>query len=300
MKLPLTPIHVAMITFNGTKYLQAQLDSLAAQSVLPSALWVSDDGSTDGTIQILRKFKEKAPFSVFILAGPKWGASANMASLVSKMPPESIATCDQDDIWLPNRLKDIRNWLTKSDQSAPTIHVCTRKGFIGRSQAKHRHSFANALVENRAPGNASTFNPAAVRLLQSHAVRLPPATPFFDWWAYQLVLGAGGNVINDKKCGVFYRAHRNNTLGPRWNPRGILTRVSALLDGTYKSWILNQARALSLSNASLSPKNRLILEQFLLSARNNGSLGPVHRLSHMDQILLRLVWHFPTTQKFNS
>ncbi len=97
---------IALITFNGAKYLQEQLDSLAKQTVLPDELVVCDDCSTDATMEILHRFAETAPFSVRIFQNEKnLGWSANFHKAFFLCENEVTFFCDQDDIWLPEKLE---------------------------------------------------------------------------------------------------------------------------------------------------------------------------------------------------
>ena len=59
-------ISIALCTYNGARYLQKQLDSIADQTVLPGELVACDDGSSDETVEILKAFSEKAPFPVHV------------------------------------------------------------------------------------------------------------------------------------------------------------------------------------------------------------------------------------------
>ena len=89
-----------MATFNGAPYLQEQLDSLAAQSHLPSELVISDDGSTDKTLELVHDFAAKAPFPVIIHQNDtRLGYRANFFHTTTLCKSDLIAFSDQDDIW---------------------------------------------------------------------------------------------------------------------------------------------------------------------------------------------------------
>jgi len=94
-----------MCTYNGERYLQQQLDSLASQTYLPSELVVCDDRSTDSTPQIIRCFAASSPFSVrFVQNRRNIGSTANFNQAVALCEGELIALCDQDDIWRQDKL----------------------------------------------------------------------------------------------------------------------------------------------------------------------------------------------------
>ena len=104
------PLHtrsmsVVMATFDGAPFLQAQLDSLAAQTRRPDELVLSDDGSRDETLEIARAFAERAPFPVRILEGPRRGLAENFWSATSAAQGQLIAWSDQDDVWAPTKLE---------------------------------------------------------------------------------------------------------------------------------------------------------------------------------------------------
>lgn len=98
-------ISVALCTYNGGKYLQEQLASLAQQSLLPAELVVCDDQSQDNTWAILEQFAQQAPFPVHLYQNPeRLGVSGNFGRAISLCREEYIAFADQDDVWLPHKL----------------------------------------------------------------------------------------------------------------------------------------------------------------------------------------------------
>ncbi|HEX8116810.1 MAG TPA: glycosyltransferase family 2 protein [Pyrinomonadaceae bacterium] len=98
-------LSVALCTYNGERFLQEQLDSIAAQTRLPDELVVSDDRSTDGTRQIVESFAAAAPFRVKLHVNEvNVGSSRNFDNAVRLCEGDVIALCDQDDVWLPEKL----------------------------------------------------------------------------------------------------------------------------------------------------------------------------------------------------
>ncbi len=97
---------VALCTFNGERYLEQQLASIAAQTRHPGELVACDDGSTDGTLAILHRFAATAPFPVSIHSNDhNLGSNRNFEQAVMLCRGERIALCDQDDLWLPHKLE---------------------------------------------------------------------------------------------------------------------------------------------------------------------------------------------------
>ena len=98
-------VSVVMATFNGGRFISEQLDSIARQTHLPAELIVSDDASTDDTIKIVKTFAKTAPFPVRIVENEtRLGYGGNFLSATRHASGAYLAFCDQDDIWLPNKL----------------------------------------------------------------------------------------------------------------------------------------------------------------------------------------------------
>lgn len=101
-------ISVAMATYNGARFLSEQLESLARQSELPCELVICDDGSTDETLQVLGRFADQAPFPVRVVRNDRnLGFADTFLRAASLCEGDAIAFCDQDDVWLPNKLADV-------------------------------------------------------------------------------------------------------------------------------------------------------------------------------------------------
>ena len=101
-----TTTSVAMATCNGERFLQEQLDCLARQAMLPFELVVCDDGSTDGTLDILHRFARNAPFPVLIYENKKrLGFGFNFLQAIGRSTGELVALCDQDDVWKEHKLR---------------------------------------------------------------------------------------------------------------------------------------------------------------------------------------------------
>jgi glycosyltransferase involved in cell wall biosynthesis len=99
-------ISIAMATYNGEKFLRDQLSSLANQSRLPDELVVTDDRSTDQTIQILKEFRASAPFAVQLSANDRrLGYAENFLRAAAQCKGDLVAFCDQDDVWMPHKLE---------------------------------------------------------------------------------------------------------------------------------------------------------------------------------------------------
>jgi glycosyltransferase involved in cell wall biosynthesis len=99
-------LSVALATFNGEEFINAQLASLAAQTVLPDELVVCDDGSTDETVRLLERFRRDAPFPVHIHPNSeRLGFAETFLRCAGICRGDVIAFCDQDDSWLTQKVE---------------------------------------------------------------------------------------------------------------------------------------------------------------------------------------------------
>ena len=106
----MTRISIAMATYNGARFLDEQLRSLAGQTLLPLELVVSDDGSTDDTLAQVRAFAAHAPFPVVIVESEgRLGYRLNFRRAAQHCSGDIIAFCDQDDIWREDKLGVMAN-----------------------------------------------------------------------------------------------------------------------------------------------------------------------------------------------
>jgi hypothetical protein len=98
-------VSIALCTCNGERYLRQQLHSIAQQTRLPYELVVCDDVSTDSTRRIVEEFARSASFPVrFFRNAARLGSTKNYEQAIGLCAGDLIALCDQDDIWLPEKL----------------------------------------------------------------------------------------------------------------------------------------------------------------------------------------------------
>ena len=115
-------ISIAMATFNGGRFIQDQLESIAHQSMVPYELVITDDGSTDDTLSIIAEFSRSAPFPVHLHCNEtRLGYADNFIKAASLCRGDLIAFSDQDDIWLRNKLAHCAEYF-KNDDVMLAVH----------------------------------------------------------------------------------------------------------------------------------------------------------------------------------
>src|SRR5919199_6162917 len=111
-------VSVAMCTYNGERYLQEQLDSIAAQTCLPDELVVCDDRSSDRTLEIIQIFKSKVSFPVHLHINPEnLGTIKNFEKAISLCTGDIIVLSDQDDVWKPHKVETILQAFAKNTKA---------------------------------------------------------------------------------------------------------------------------------------------------------------------------------------
>ncbi len=101
-------ISVAMCTYDGERFLREQLASIAAQERAPDELVVCDDRSRDSTRDIIEDFAATAPFAVRLHTNERnLGSTKNFERAITLCEGEIIVLSDQDDVWLPSKLRRI-------------------------------------------------------------------------------------------------------------------------------------------------------------------------------------------------
>ena len=109
-------VSIALCTYNGENFLEEQLSSIGQQTRLPDELIISDDDSTDSTVQIAEKFAAIAPFSVKISINTKrLGSTKNFERAISQCSGDIIFLSDQDDYWNPKKINLIVRVLEESN-----------------------------------------------------------------------------------------------------------------------------------------------------------------------------------------
>ena len=99
-------ISIAMTTYNGEKYISEQLESFIAQTRQPDELVITDDCSTDKTMDILREFKKKSPFDVKIYSNKlNLGYTQNFNKSLQLCSGDIVFLSDQDDVWFSNKIE---------------------------------------------------------------------------------------------------------------------------------------------------------------------------------------------------
>ncbi len=263
-------------TYNGEAFLAAQLDSLAAQDGVRLEVFARDDGSSDRTLDILADYARLWPQLASPLGGGNLGPARSFLALLGAVPAtfDHYAFCDQDDVWLPDKLARAVATLADADPDRPALYcskaLCVDEALrpMGESLFMGTGRFEELLFANMAIGNTVVMNAAAFQLIRSR----PPAggVIMHDWWC-ALVISAFGVILFDERPGVLYRQHPGNVFGSRPSRlSSILAQAPALLRDPSRFYpIHGQAAELLRLFGDQLPADLRMMTQALVSSRRS-------------------------------
>mgnify|MGYP001361623119 CR=1 FL=1 len=258
--------------YNGNKYLIDQLDSIISQTHNSKQIFIFNDNSSE-KINLLNSYQNKKSNSIITTINRKknLGFAGNFLFGLRDVGSnfDYYAFSDQDDIWEINKIEKALNQISKLDTFKPVLY-CSRTAYytedcskeIGESKYfKNKKGFKNALIQNIAAGNTIVLNRSARDLVVESLICDKYIS--HDWWCYQLITAAGGEVIYDKKKSVRYRQHRQNLIGGNNRFRDKLQRLNSFISGIFKSWIDVNISNLNNNRNLIKRDNLEILDNFI-------------------------------------
>jgi glycosyltransferase involved in cell wall biosynthesis len=296
-------IAVLISTYNGEAFLAAQLDSLLAQEGVAVEVFARDDGSSDATLAILADYAHHWPALARPLTGPNLGPAASFLTLLASAPDsfDGYAFCDQDDVWLPDKLARAMSSLGAAGEDAPALYcsrvMCVDAALrpLGPAPIKHDSRFEHLLFENIAFGVTVVMNRPAAALVRAH----PPGAGMImhDWWC-ALTISAFGSVTYDPQPGVLYRQHGRNQIGQSPGRIGEWARLAKLFArAPRRFWPIHAQAAefLRLYGPNLDPGRRRRVEAVVDSRRSLAARlafaasGDIRRADALGALIARVL-----------
>ncbi len=215
-------IVILLSTYNGSNYLNQQLDSLLSQANTNFQIIARDDGSTDDTLQILKSYNINVIPSTLNL-----GACASFAALldyaVSKTDAHYFMFCDQDDVWESNKIEKSLKAMIREESTHPytpvLIHTdlqvvddnleTIHESFMQFQNIDYKYNaLNNLLIQNTVTGCTVMIN----RKLAEASLPIPNNATMHDWWL-GLVASQFGRIVFTTGFTIKYRQHSSNTIG---------------------------------------------------------------------------------------
>jgi glycosyltransferase involved in cell wall biosynthesis len=220
-------VDIVLATYNGDRFLDAQIQSILTQDYPDWRLLIRDDGSCDRTIEIIQDYLQKEPNRLQRIdrgSSQNLGVIQNFNYLLTNTTSDYIFLCDQDDVWQSNKLSKSlavmqqleQQWgqetpiLVFSDLTVVTdqMKVICPSFWQAHNLDPHRSALQNLLLRNMITGCTVMIN----QVLKNCALPIPNNAFMHDWWL-GLVAASCGKIGYLSQPTVLYRQHENNQVG---------------------------------------------------------------------------------------
>lgn len=205
-------VSVAMATYNGEKYIEEQILSILNQSYSVDEIIISDDGSTDETINIIKKFNCS---KIKIENGPHLGVKKNFENAIKKCHSDIIFLADQDDIWVENKVECVINEFLIDEDISLIVHDAVvfedRKNNVIYDSFFEFRKCGKGILKNIYKNTYIGCCMAFRKKIIDKIIPIPNSVEMHDQWI---------GIINEMICGkskfinnklLKYRRHSNNT-----------------------------------------------------------------------------------------
>ena len=247
-------VDILMATYNGERYIEEQIESLQKQSYSNWSLLVSDDGSSDNTIEAVARIAQNDHRIKIVSANSGFHSSTgNFLFLLKHSSAPYAMFCDQDDIWLPNKIEESINAMRKAEKASgeqTPIAIFADSKIVNKNLETICESFTSTLnfdpktvsiaqlmVSNVAQGATLLLNRSLSALVNS--TEIPPSFEHHDHWVAAIAKATGTLVYIDNQL-LLYRQHSDNAVGadtkesPKERLKSITGRV--FRDSWIRKW----------------------------------------------------------------
>lgn len=267
-------VHIVMATYNGEKYVREQMDSLLAQTHKQLTIEVCDDGSTDGTVAIIREYEARDERVRLHVNTQNLGYVKNFLEGVKRCPAPYVMLCDQDDIWQEDKVEQTLLAMQEAEKEMPEKPVlvftdaeCFDSETNEMSGFFHETSHldvkkvdtAHLFMENKCIGCTMMMNRAVLPYLEE----LPEEIRVHDWWL-ALICSHFGAIRYVPKATLRYRQHEGNQIGGS-SYGGYLKNRLAHIRRQRQALLLTYrqgAAFLRLFGAQMDKRQRIVAERF--------------------------------------
>lgn len=259
-------VAILMSTYNGEKYIKEQIESLLSQTYRNIEIYIRDDGSKDNTIKIIENYKEKNN-NIILKEGKNIGFINSFFELLKACnDADYYAYCDQDDIWMEDKIERAVKFLEKTDENKPALYFSNSDyydsdmNFLATAEKNKIYNFRNSLVECVTQGMTMVINN---KTRQTIIENKPETCLFHDWWTYMICSGFGQIVYDDKSLVKYRRHNKSVTVEGKSKIELFIWRVKKFLIGDSLKDIKKQLQEYKTFFAKeLKEDDRKLLELF--------------------------------------
>lgn len=219
-------IAILLATYNSEPFLEEQINSILLQTYRDWHLYIRDDGSTDGTLDIIKNFQVRWPDKIFVLDNMQvvHNAYGNFVELLNNVDADYYMFCDHDDVWIPNKIEICMAHMESIEIENPEVPIVIHtdmkvvdqdlnvisESFWQYSRILPDHcSFWELVCCNCVNGCTMLFNDKAKKTIQGHEAYCL----MHDTLVAQSVAAVGGIIFAIRKPTVLYRQHIENVIG---------------------------------------------------------------------------------------
>jgi len=267
--MPQLSFSIALCTYNGSRFLPEQLQSIGSQSRPPDELIICDDRSSDGTLAIIKSFAVEAAFPVRFEVNPtNFGTTKNFELAISRCRGDVIALCDQDDVWHTEKLAEMERVLHRSPSVGAVFSdadvVDEQLNPVGYklwdryefTKTRRRHLVAGRAFQILLEQNAVTGATLAFRSwLKEWVIPIP------DCWMHDAWIAAVTAALSDmctiEEPLIQYRQHAENQVGGRKPPLPEFLRAVVRDNTAFYQDYVNQLKLLRQRLTGCSKLKRL-------------------------------------------
>ena len=213
-------VAILLATYNPGPYIHEQIASIASQTFKDFKIYWGDDGSDEYQLLTIRKLLEPFVFEEFHFK--RVGSTGNFLELLKQSQEEFIAFCDQDDVWLKDKLalqisalEDLKLIPSLTHSPVQILHDGHLDRVVDNCQD---HSISKLMGENCCRGCTMMINKSAkMQILRVNS----EFVTWHDWWAIS-VMSSIGHIHKSELPLVHYRIHSKNAVGiPNFSRRGL-------------------------------------------------------------------------------
>lgn len=269
-------VDILMATHNGERYVREQVESIQAQTFSDWRLLVSDDCSTDGTLEVMRVMAGTDPRIEVVFEGIRHGsAKSNFMSLLTHVEAPYAMFCDQDDVWLPEKVertfgkmqeleaahKPEEPLLVFSDMEVVNERLeTTAESFMVSSRFDHlRTALPQLAAQNVAAGCTMMMNASLVGLCERGVD--PDRIAMHDWWAIMVAAAFGRIGYVDDRLSL-YRQHGHNEVGANSYSPVERAKDTAFMKEQFAVSVEQAAYFKEVFDGGLSARDAAALEHF--------------------------------------
>jgi glycosyltransferase involved in cell wall biosynthesis len=278
-------IDILLASYNGEKYITEQIESILNQTYKDWFLYIKDDCSTDNTVKIINAYEKryKDKIKVIVSDKPSGSAKDNFFSILQYSKSDYIMTCDQDDVWIPEKIEITYNKMKEAENAYKEIPILVHTDLkvadenlnvISDSLLKmqnldsSRDKLNNLLVQNIVTGCTVMVN----RKLLDYIKTIPKYAIMHDWWM-ALIASSLGKIEFIEKPTVLYRQHKYNDVGAKDvnSANYILKRLSNINDikKSISDTYLQSEEVLNSLGNLIDKNNYLLVNQYSLMTKFN-------------------------------